>query len=604
MLRRFGIAAALILATLSFAPVTPASAAGFTVNSSGDASDASLANPACATAANVCTLRAAIEQANFSAGADVITVPAMTISLGSPVSITSNLTVQGAGAKNTVLAASGSHVMVAVTSGIVTVSGMTVTGASGASGALAVNQIGGVLTLDRMRISGNNASGGGGTYAPVYVYNATMNVRDTEISGNTTTSTLGSTYGGGLAVYSGTVTVVNSTIADNAVSATEWGYGGGVWAGQNSLITVTASTIAGNTVGAPNRLGSGFFQHTGGTGSIEVADSIVADPKGVTNCSAGGKLPVFLARNLLEDTSCGVASATRTIANAQLGALSDNGGGTRTRVPGANSPAIDAASACASPADQRGQARPIAAACDLGATEVGADREAAVSVSNGAPSAGSDIVVTATARNKGADRSTGTALTVQTAGAQILSANVPGGSCAVAGDTATCQVGTVASGAAADVLLTVRVPGTGTVPVTATVSGEQPDPVGANNTATTSATVAGADTLGVGSCSATRSGTRKADVLRGTAASDRLLGKAGNDKILGKGGDDCLLGGAGNDRIKGGPGADRISGGTGKDTIRSKDGIKDRVVCGAGRDTVISDRKDTVARSCERIRRP
>jgi len=28
------------------------------------------------------------------------------------------------------------------------------------------------------------------------------------------------------------------------------------------------------------------------------------------------------------------------------------------------------------------------------------------------------------------------------------------------------------------------------------------------------------------------------------------------------------------------------------------------VVCGAGRDTVIADRKDTVARSCERIRRP
>ncbi len=224
MLRRFGIAATLILATVGFVPLAPASAAGYTVNSSGDAGDANLANPACATAANVCTLRAAVEQANSLPGADVITVGARTISLGSALTITSNLTVQGAGAESTILTGSGSHVMMSVTNGSVTISDMTITGATSVGGAQAVNQTGGVVTLDRMRISGNNASSLGGTYGPVYVQNATMTVRDSEISGNTATSTSGSVYGSGLAVYAGTVSVVNSTIADNTANGHRLGF--------------------------------------------------------------------------------------------------------------------------------------------------------------------------------------------------------------------------------------------------------------------------------------------------------------------------------------------------------------------------------------------
>ena len=48
-------------------------AATFTVNDIGDAPDASAGNGSCATAGGVCTLRAAIEEANALAGADVIT---------------------------------------------------------------------------------------------------------------------------------------------------------------------------------------------------------------------------------------------------------------------------------------------------------------------------------------------------------------------------------------------------------------------------------------------------------------------------------------------------------------------------------------------------
>jgi hypothetical protein len=431
-----------------------------------------------------------------------------------------------------------------------------------------------------------------------------MTVRDSEITGNSTTSTSGAGWGGALSVYNGTVTVVNSTLADNTVAGAQFAHGGGVWAGSNSVLTIASSTIAGNTVSAPSRFGAGIFQSPGGNGSVEVADSILADPKGIPNCSAGGMAPVFLGRNLIDDTSCGAASATRTIAAAGLGALADNGGTTNTRVPDAGSPAIDAASACTTPADQRGQVRPIAGVCDLGAAEVGSDREAAVAVSNQTPAGGSDIVVTASARNKGADRSTGTSLTVRAAGAsQVLSATVPGGSCSIAGDTVTCSLGAVAAGSVVDVLLTVRMPAAGSVTSTATVSGQQPDPVPGNDAATVTAAVAGSPSPVAAACSVTRTGSSKADVLRGTAAGDRILGKGGNDRILGKSGRDCLLGGTGNDKITGGPQADRISAGAGNDLVAAKDGVRDRINCGPGRDTVIADKKDKVSRTCEAVRR-
>ena len=492
MTRRVLIVLALVLAPLTLAPVGPAAAAGLTVNSNGDAGDANLADPACATAAGVCTVRAAVQQANATAGADVVTIPAMTISLGSALTISSNLTLQGAGARSTILQATGgAHAMLLVSSGIVTVSGVTVTGATG-GGALAVNQSGGDLTLHGIRVTNNTATSAGAAYGPVYSINATMTLQDSEISGNSTTSSSSNAWGGGLSVYSSTVTVLNTTISGNTLaSGPSQAVGGGVWAGPNSTVTLTSSTVAGNTLAGASRYGAGVFQSMGGTGSIEVTDSILALPQGASNCAGGGKTPVFLGRNLLDDTSCGAAAATRTIGPALLAPLADNGGQTNTQVPAPESLALNAASTCATPADQRGQARPIAGACDLGAAELGSDRKAAVSVSNKRPSAGSDIIATATARNRGLDHSTGTRLTVKASRGKVLSASVVGGSCHVAGHRVTCELGTVARGTSTGVLLALRMPASGTVVITAKLGGGQPDPVKANSTATTRAVVRG-----------------------------------------------------------------------------------------------------------------
>jgi hypothetical protein len=110
----------------------------------------------------------------------------------------------------------------------------------------------------------------------------------------------------------------------------------------------------------------------------------------------------------------------------------------------------------------------------------------------------------------------------------------------------------------------------------------------------------------------TKTGTARANTLLGTGRNDRLSGLGGNDVLRGLAGNDLLLGGAGNDRLYGGAGNDQILGGPGKDliygdagndTISARDGAHDTIHCGAGRDIVYADKRDTVSRDCEIVRR-
>jgi Tol biopolymer transport system component len=79
-------------------------------------------------------------------------------------------------------------------------------------------------------------------------------------------------------------------------------------------------------------------------------------------------------------------------------------------------------------------------------------------------------------------------------------------------------------------------------------------------------------------------GTERSDMLRGTGLRDLVYGFAGDDTIEGRGGDDALFGG---------PGADRLL---------ARDGRRDTVDCGPGRDLAVVDRRDVV-RACERVTR-
>jgi hypothetical protein len=93
------------------------------------------------------------------------------------------------------------------------------------------------------------------------------------------------------------------------------------------------------------------------------------------------------------------------------------------------------------------------------------------------------------------------------------------------------------------------------------------------------------------------------DSVSGMAGNDSLHGDAGRDVLSGDAGRDLLRGGAGPDTLTGGAGIDRILGGPGKDLIRARNGGRDRVDCGPGRDTAILDTRDVAVR-CEVIRRP
>jgi RTX calcium-binding nonapeptide repeat (4 copies)/WD40-like Beta Propeller Repeat len=66
---------------------------------------------------------------------------------------------------------------------------------------------------------------------------------------------------------------------------------------------------------------------------------------------------------------------------------------------------------------------------------------------------------------------------------------------------------------------------------------------------------------------------------------------------------DCRFGTGSADHIRGSQRSDRIFGLEGNDTIDVRGGGRDVVNCGPGRDTVLADRRDVIARNCERVRR-
>ena len=159
----------------------------------------------------------------------------------------------------------------------------------------------------------------------------------------------------------------------------------------------------------------------------------------------------------------------------------------------------------------------------------------------------------------------------------------------------------------ATVAVTTRARVAGTHVLTATVAFAGVDPTPADNAVTLRAVTPTAAPRAPASSAApkriVRSGGAGADVLVGGAGADVLRGRGGNDILRGKAGNDRLDGGRGADTILGGPGTDRLEGGAGDDRVLTRDGKRDVVVCGPGRDRVIADRADRVSRSCERVAR-
>ncbi len=228
---------------------------------------------------------------------------------------------------------------------------------------------------------------------------------------------------------------------------------------------------------------------------------------------------------------------------------------------------------------------------------------------------GTVLTYTIGVQNLGPDIATGVRVTDQLPkGVDFVSAVSTAGKCTRKGRKVTCDLGQlgppglVSYGGPATVTLAVIPRKTGVIGNTASVKGEQKDPVGANDKVTAATSVVGpaatcrgvaisiAGTAGDDSITGTPGrdviatfqgndtiaalGGRDlvcagsgADVVGVGAAADRVFGGGGADRLFGRGGPDLLKGGAGPDLLKGNRGADRLRGGPGTDRCRGGAGV-------------------------------
>jgi hypothetical protein len=253
---------------------------------------------------------------------------------------------------------------------------------------------------------------GGAVYAKGKLIAATSTIS----SSDAVSAATGSAYGGGIAAASG-LEMKYSTVADN-ISAGSISYGGGVWSyGDSDIsastisgngaqicggvclssmanaeltvenstfssnfaqvasalaaftdISIENSTIAFNTVGAPTPTGALV-----GAKNLHLTNTIVAANGNVilgTEYDVGGGVQTAVtgSNNLVVVAT--VPLPPNTIRDCpQLGALTYNGGPTRTHVPLKGSPALDNGSISTYASDQRGEPRHSGIAVDIGAVE-------------------------------------------------------------------------------------------------------------------------------------------------------------------------------------------------------------------------------------------
>ena len=512
-----------------------------------------------------CSLREAIQAANTDSvvsgctagsGADTIVLSAGTYLLGltgkdedsnakGDLDITTDITIQGAGAESTTIDGNAKDRVLHVQSGAsLEVSGVSIVGGdtSGASpdagGGIYV--LSATVTIKDSTISDDAARLGGGINISG---NSVVSIESSTISSNT------AVVGGGIRQTGGTVTLINTTVSGNDATL-EIGFGGGgilADGGFGSMtLNINHSTIAGNTsashAGGIRTVSDPFA----GAPTVNMKNTILA----LNTVPGGGKGPDCLAtidsagNNILgDDSDCifndgggdQVGTAGSTIDPA-IGPLADNGGETMTRALQEGSPAIDAGtctdiSGATVTTDQRGVSRPQEADCDIGAFEL-------EPAGNGGgpppPPPGTPKCNKMEATIAG---STGDDMIMGTSGDDVI--------VGLDGDDVIFGMAgndTICGGPGQDVL-----------------DGNE-----------------GNDWI---------SGGGHNDKIRGGDGWDKIFGNKGHDQVVAGLGNDLVDGGSGHDQLDGGEGDDLLAGGSGDDTLWGADG--DDILLGRGGDDVL-----------------
>ncbi|MCB1057328.1 MAG: CSLREA domain-containing protein [Acidobacteria bacterium] len=356
---------AFMLMTLAWASI--GSAAEIVVTSTADA----------VTVDSNCTLREALIAANgniavdaCSAGSagstDVILLPAGTITLNltgtgedgcltGDLDLSGDVDIRGAGARSTILDASGLDRLFEVDPGFagvtVRIADMSLLNGDSGGGEGGGIRNNGTLTLERVTLADNVAAGPGGGIRN----NGTVTVIASTLSGNQTND-----HGGGIDNH-GTAHLLNSTVVGNSVIG--GGAGGGLYVNTGESMTFVGSTVLGNSAGNGPAIRN--------LGSLVAVGSIISGVCSGTVTSSGGNLET-------PGNTCGLGTGDQAnVADPLLDPLGNYGGPTDTLRPQAGSPAIDHGATTACPGlDQRGNHRPAdgngdqVPACDAGAHEL------------------------------------------------------------------------------------------------------------------------------------------------------------------------------------------------------------------------------------------
>lgn len=250
------LAATLIaLLGLVVIPAQISYASTFTVTSTADAPDADVNDGICATAMGECTLRAAVQQANFDTASDpdTITLPTGTYTLSQfgtgedagltgDIDINGDLTIEGVGASSTIIQAGvNKHVGIDrvfdVIAGNVTFSNVTIQygNATDEGGGVANHGTGTLDFLDS--VISDNAAGddGGGIYS---------HSGDVYITNTTVTENIAGEDGGGIYAFDSLVNLSDSVVSDNVAGDD----GAGIWQSDGNVV-LSNTDVVGNVAG-------------------------------------------------------------------------------------------------------------------------------------------------------------------------------------------------------------------------------------------------------------------------------------------------------------------------------------------------------------------
>lgn len=518
--------------------------APYVVDSTTDEVDDDPDDGICLTAGGTCTLRAAVQQANATAGLEEIELPAGTFAIGlvgadedaagtGDFDLLDPVVIRGAGSDETVIDGADLDrvfdlIQPMAASGLQTHFFRDLTIRNGLSpttgGGLRIS--GRPVRLERVVLADNDSEGDGGA---VYCKsNCELTVVDSRLTGNRSAF-----FGGGIATdenaeandehnpvlvarseLSGNtaaaagallaheVTVRNTTVGDNHAESPDpnLGIGGGVAA---FFGVVESSTIVGNTA-ASDSGGGGValvMSPTVIAGSLLAGNESGADAE-PDNCaffslsalSSGG-------HNLsdTEDADCNLDKPTDLPSTGPLlGPLVDNGGPSRTHALLPGSPAIDAGGdTTCPPTDQRGAARPDdgdgdgTAACDIGAYEaVSANLAVAIGDSPDPVDVGDDVTYTVTVTNNGPGSATEVVVSVTLpAGLDFVSADADAGDCTASAGSVDCELGDLPAGDSVEIRIVATAAQSGEVTVEATVTAAEADGMPADDSASETTTV-------------------------------------------------------------------------------------------------------------------